>query len=140
MVEEIVRRLTAVMCGPIHKEAADHIEALEAEVDAFEKGANTMTDARKIISRVELNLHPMDGAVVSNLRCTVGVKNTDAIIAALAAAGLVIANEKQFVEVACMLYCLGAADRVNGRGQNAVPASKQAWRELRAMVEAAKDE
>lgn len=46
-----------------------------------------MTEARKIVSRVELNLHPIDGAGVSSLRCTVGVKNADAILSALDAAG-----------------------------------------------------
>lgn len=49
-----------------------------------------MTEVNKIISRVELNLHPMDGAGVSNLRCTVGVKNAEAIIRALMAEGFAI--------------------------------------------------
>lgn len=49
-----------------------------------------MTEANKIISRVELNLHPMDGAGVSNLRCTVGVKNADAILTALRTAGFAV--------------------------------------------------
>ena len=93
-----------------------------------------MTDARQIIcNQVMRFADPADMHVGNWDICT------DNILSALAAAGLVVVNEKQFVEVACVLYCLGAADRVNGRPQNAVPASQQAWRELRAMVEDAKD-
>ena len=87
-----------------------------------------MTDARKIISRVELNLHPMDGAVVSNLRCTVGVKNTDAIIAALSAAGLVIVPKEP-------------TEKMKQAWTDAAPSNKQAllvrWR---ACLEAATDD
>jgi len=101
-----------------------------------------MTDAREVIAKWELTMR------IECKECDnrfeqdelLGHRTADAIIAALAAAGLTIVSEEQFVEVACMLYCLGATDRVAGRPQNAVPASKQAWRELRAMVEAASDE
>jgi hypothetical protein len=97
-----------------------------------------MTDARKIIADAK----SVGSFSIADhvLGPRVGFDQADAIIAALTAAGLTIVSEKQFVEVACMLYCLGATDRVAGRPQNAVPASRQAWRELRAMVEASHGE
>jgi len=68
------------------------------------------------------------------------MRGSDAILSALRSAGFATITEAQFVEVACMLYCLGATDRIAGRPQNAVPASRQAWSELLAMVTAAQED